>query len=266
MRFGPLTLKLNIDPIRTMKPLVLYLLLLLCSGLPEGTRAQQYPESDPADQKHILVFSKTNGFRHASIETGMDVLSDLAQQEGILMDHTEDSLQFNDANLSKYQLVVFLSTTGDVLGAEQEKAFQKYVEDGGAFMGIHAATDTEYGWSWYGELVGAYFESHPEQQEAELLVTNLEHPATAHMSPSWKHYDEWYNFKNINPNIQVLMMLNEKSYEGGKNGANHPIAWFHEESGGRTFYTGLGHDETTFKNPVFREHLRGGLRYCLKIE
>ncbi|MGA9239829.1 ThuA domain-containing protein [Robiginitalea sp.] len=246
--------------------ILLYFLLLLCSGLPESTRAQENPESDPADTKRMLVFTKTNGFRHTSIETGVAVLSEFAEQEGVLMDHTEDSLQFNDVNLSKYQLVIFLSTTGDVLGTDQEKAFKNFVEGGGAFMGIHAATDTEYDWPWYGELVGAYFESHPEQQEAELLVTNLEHPATTHMSPSWRHYDEWYNFKNINPNIEILIRLNEKSYQGGKNGNNHPIAWFHENLGGRAFYTGLGHTEATFKNPVFREHLLGGLRYCLERE
>jgi len=249
-----------------MKPILFCLFLCLCSGLPEGTRAQQYPESGPPDQKQMLVFTKTNGFRHASIETGVAVLQDLAQQEGILMDHTEDSLLFNDANLSKYDLVVFLSTTGDIFGAEQEKAFQKFIEGGGAFMGIHAATDTEYDWPWYGELVGAYFESHPEQQEAELRVINQEHAATAHMSQSWKLYDEWYNFKNVSPEIEVLMRLNEKSYQGGKNGDNHPIAWFHENLGGRAFYTGLGHTDATFKNPVFREHLQGGLRYCLELE
>jgi len=214
----------------------------------------------------MLVYTHTNGHRHTSMDTGVATLRDLAQQEGIWMDHTEDSLLFNESNLSKYQLVVFLSTTGDVLGTDQEKAFQKFVEGGGAFLGIHAATDTEYGWPWYGKLVGAYFESHPEEQEAEVLVTNREHPATEHMSPSWKHYDEWYNFKNINPDIQVLMQLDEKSYQGGKNGANHPIAWFHENAGGRAFYTGLGHDDATFKNSIFREHLRGGLRYCLELE
>lgn len=249
-----------------MKPILFCLFLFLCSGLVEGTRAQQHPESDPADTKHMLVFTKTNGYRHASIETGVAVLRDLAQEKGILMGHTEDSLQFNDVNLSKYDLVVFLSTTGDILGADQEKAFQKFIEGGGAFMGIHAATDTEYDWPWYGELVGAYFESHPEQQEAELLVVNQEHPATSHMSPSWKHYDEWYNFKNISPEIEVLMRLNEESYQGGKNGDNHPIAWFHENLGGRAFYTGLGHTVASFEKSVFREHLLGGLRYCLELE
>ncbi len=249
-----------------MKPLLLFLFFVLGCGLSDGVQAQQHTASARPNKKQMLVYTHTNGYRHASIETGVATLLNLARQEGIRMDHTEDSLLFNEVNLSKYQLVVFLSTTGDVLGADQEKAFQKFVEGGGAFMGIHAATDTEYEWPWYGKLVGAYFESHPEEQEAVLQVTNSKHPATAHMSPSWKHYDEWYNFKNINPDIQVLMQLDEKSYQGGTNGANHPIAWFHENAGGRAFYTGLGHTDTTFNNPIFQEHLRGGLRYCLELE
>ena len=174
-----------------MKPLLPFLFFVLSCGLSEGVQAQQRHASALPNKKQMLVYTHTNGYRHASIETGVATLLNLARQEGIRMDHTEDSLLFNEVNLSKYQLVVFLSTTGDVLGADQEKAFQKFVEGGGAFMGIHAATDTEYEWPWYGKLVGAYFESHPEEQEAVLQVTNSKHPATAHMSPSGKHYDEW---------------------------------------------------------------------------
>jgi type 1 glutamine amidotransferase len=242
------------------------LLLLVLFGVTQPGCAQQDKTNDPPGVARILAFTHTNGYRHASIETGVRALGKLALEEGAVMDHTEDSLAFNDKTLSKYQLVVFLSATGDVLGPEQERAFRAFVEKGGAFMGIHAATDTEYDWPWYGNLVGAYFESHPEQQEAKLLVVDRTHPATAFMEPSWKHFDEWYNFKNLNPDIQVLMRLDESSYKGGKNGKNHPIAWYHETAGGRAFYTGLGHDEATFANPTFLQHLRGGLRYCLGLE
>jgi type 1 glutamine amidotransferase len=249
-----------------MKPLYIILVLVLFSGFPYRVMSQLNSPSDMTNRQRILVYTNTNGFRHASIESGVATLLNLAEEEGLRMEHTEDSLLFNEKNLSKYQLVVFLSTTGDVLGPDQEKAFRNFIENGGAFMGIHAATDTEYEWPWYGQLVGAYFESHPEQQEAELIVTNLNHPATVHMSGTWKHYDEWYNFKSVNPDLHVLMRLNEQSYKGGTHGAYHPIAWYHEDAGGRAFYTGLGHDEKTFKDPIFREHLRGGLRYCLKME
>lgn len=249
-----------------MKSLLLSASLLLFSSLSFGVHGQQRPAPNLPGEKNMLVYTHTNGYRHESIAFGLNTLSQLAQEEGIRMEHTEDSLVFNDKALSKYHLVVFLSTTGDVLGPDQEKAFQRFIEQGGAFMGIHAATDTEYEWPFYGQLVGAYFESHPDQQEARLIVVNQTHPATAHMNATWNHYDEWYNFKEIQPDLQVLIRLDETSYQGGKNGVNHPIAWFHENVGGRAFYTGLGHDENTFKNPIFREHLRGGLRYCLALE
>ena len=213
----------------------------------------------------MLVFTKTNGYRHQSIEQGVRALGKLAEAEGIFMEHTEDSLQFNPENLAQFRLVVFLSTTQDVLGTEQEQAFENFIRNGGSFMGIHAATDTEYDWAWYGELVGAYFKSHPSQQQASLQIKDKDHPSTRHLEGTWEHFDEWYNFKEIQPGIQVLLNLDENSYEGGENGPEHPIAWFREFDGGRMFYTGLGHTREAFDNPLFLEHLRGGILYCLGV-
>ena len=161
---------------------------------------------------------------------------------------------------------MFLSTTMDVLGDEQQSAFEKYIQDGGSFMGVHAAADTEYEWPWYNKLVGAYFLSHPKQQTATIDVLDRNHPSTKHLADTWTHFDEWYNYKNINPDLNVLMKLDESSYEGGKNGDNHPIAWYHEYDGGRAFYTGLGHTEEAFDDLNFRQHLVGGIEYCLKRE
>ncbi|MCK5443280.1 MAG: ThuA domain-containing protein [Maribacter sp.] len=215
------------------------------------------------DLDKILVFTKTNGYRHKSIEKGVATLKELGATYNFDITQTEDSLAFNSANLSNYKLVVFLSTTMDVLGKAQEKAFKSYINKGGSFMGIHAATDTEYEWPWYGELVGAYFLSHPKQQEAKIDVVDNKHSSTAHLNDTWMHFDEWYNYKNINPNIKVLMKLDESSYEGGKNGDDHPIAWYHEFDGGRAFYTGLGHTNESYDDPDFRKHLIGGIGYCL---
>ena len=224
----------------------------------------QTPEKAVTHQDvRILVYTNTNGYRHKSIEKGVTTLRELAAKQGFSIMHTEDSLLFNPESLSEYQLVIFLSTTGDVLSAEQEKAFQSYMREGGNFMGIHAATDTEYDWSWYGDLVGAYFESHPDQQEARLEVINPEHPSTEHLPESWKHFDEWYNFKEIREGLNVLIKLDETSYEGGNNGDFHPIAWYREFEGGRMFYTGLGHTEAAYEDEKFRKHLLGGMLYCL---
>src|SRR5256885_457031 len=110
---------------------------------------------------HVLVFSKTEGFRHASIEAGKKAFSKMASDKGFAVDFTEDATQFNTSNLKKYNAVVFLSTTGDVLNDEQQAEFERYIEAGGGFVGIHAAADCEYEWPWYGHLVGAWFLDHP---------------------------------------------------------------------------------------------------------
>lgn len=212
----------------------------------------------------VLVFTKTAGYRHEAIEKGVATLRELGAQNNFEVTQTEDSLQFNAKNLKKYQLVLFLSTTQDVLGDEQEEAFKSYINNGGSFMGVHAATDTEYEWPWFGKLVGAYFLNHPEQQEARINVLNKEHESTSHLADTWMHYDEWYNYKDINPDINVLMKLDESSYIGGKNGDNHPIAWYHEFDGGRSFYTGLGHTKKSYDDAKFRNHLLGGINWCLK--
>lgn len=212
----------------------------------------------------ILVFTKTAGYRHKSIEKGVATLKELGVVHNFGITQTEDSLAFSTANLKKYQLVLFLNTTGDVLGSDQQKVFEKYIADGGSFLGVHAATDTEYEWPWYNKLVGAYFESHPEQQEAVLTVSMPNHQSTAHLGSTWTHFDEWYNFKNLNPEVQVLLKLDERSYVGGKNGDQHPIAWFHEFGGGRAFYTGLGHTVEAYDDADFRQHLLGGIKWCLK--
>lgn len=238
--------------------------LLILIGVPCVVNSQMQEDWTESPQEiKILVFSHTRGYRHKNIEKGVATLKELTAKEGFGLLHTEDSLMFRRDILSDYQLVIFLSTTGDVLGPEQEDAFRSYIRNGGNFMGIHAATDTEYDWSWYGDLVGAYFESHPEEQEARVVVADPGHPATEHLPESWTHYDEWYNFKEIRPGLNVLLTLDETTYEGGTNGADHPIAWFREFDGGRMFYTGLGHTKEAFDDPYYRKHLLGGILYCL---
>lgn len=211
----------------------------------------------------VLVFSKTTGYRHASIEPGKLALMQLGQQNGFIVDTTEDASYFNEDSLQNYSAVVFLSTTGDVLNHYQEADFERYIQAGGGFVGIHAATDCEYDWGWYGRLVGGYFLSHPKQQEATLHVTDASHISTQHLPKEWKRKDEWYNFKKLNPEVKVLLTIDEKSYEGGKNGDNHPMAWYHDYDGGRAFYTELGHTDESYQEENFMKHVLGGIQYAI---
>jgi cytochrome c len=213
-----------------------------------------------------LVFSKTTGFRHSSIAEGIATIKALGAEHGFEVDATEDALRFTDAVLSHYKVVVFLSTTGDVLDAAQKVAFERYIRSGGGFVGIHSASDTEYGWPWYGRLVGAYFKSHPEIQNATVRIEDADHPSTRPLPRLWRRNDEWYNFRtNPRGEVHVLAALDESTYAGGAMSADHPIAWCQNFDGGRSWYTALGHTEESYADPLFRLHLLGGIESAAGI-
>ncbi|WP_229311480.1 ThuA domain-containing protein [Larkinella rosea] len=217
-------------------------------------------------QKRLLVFSKTKGFRHASIPVGKLAILKLGKENGFAVDTTENAGQFTEANLKRYNAVVFLSTTGDVLDDQQQAAFERYIQAGGGYVGIHAAADTEYDWPWYGKLVGGYFMSHPGNpnvQEGEAYVVSKDNVSMFGFPDRWKIKDEFYDFKNVNPDIKVLVKIDEKTYKEGKMGDNHPMSWFHEYDGGKVFYTNFGHPDETYANPVYLKHLLGGIQYAV---
>jgi type 1 glutamine amidotransferase len=215
-----------------------------------------------ADESTVLIFSKTTGFRHSSITPGIRAITALGRQNGFETEATEDSTVFAKDNLERYAAVIFLSTTGDVLNQEQQLAFEAYIRAGGGFVGVHSATDTEYEWPWYGELVGAWFDSHGEVQNA--AVETIAPFGVAKLPKPWVRRDEWYNFKNVSPHINVILRLDTHSFAGSKHGENHPIAWYHELDNGRAFYTGLGHTDESFSEPLFLAHLLDGIRYSLR--
>lgn len=211
----------------------------------------------------VLIFSKTNGFHHSSIATGTAAIQKLGEQYGFAVDSTTDSTWFRKKTLKKYAALIFLSPTGKVFGPEEEEALKDYIHNGGGFVGVHAATDCEYNWQWYGDLVGAYFKSHPKQQQATILVTDSSNRATSHLPAQWSRWDEWYNFKYIAPGLHVLLRIDEKSYTGGANGDDHPMAWYHEYEGGRSFYTELGHTDESWSDSLYLRHLLGGIEYAI---
>ncbi|SMC57553.1 ThuA domain-containing protein [Pedobacter africanus] len=219
-----------------------------------------------AKKKRILVFSKTAGFYHKSIPAGIAAIQQLGKENDFEVDTTKNAALFTLKNLKKYAAVVFLSTTGDVFNEEQQTAFEQYIKAGGGYAGIHAATDTEYDWPWYGKLAGAWFISHPAQQVATLNVINTKTIATKHLPETWKRKDEWYNFKAINPDLKVLIKIDESSYKGGVNGDNHPMSWYHDFDGGRSFYTALGHVEESYTDSLFLKHILGGIQYAMGVK
>lgn len=210
----------------------------------------------------VLVFSKTTGYRHESIETGVEAVHELGREHGFGVDATEDAAAFTADNLRRYAAVVFLSPSGDVFDDAQRAAFESYIHGGGGYVGVHGASTMEYGWPFYGEVVGARFDQHPKVQSATVLVEDGGHPATAHLEPRWHRVDEWYDFRSDpRGHVKVLLTVDESTYEGGRMGPGHPVAWCHELGPARCFYTALGHTVESYAEPAFRAHLLGGIAY-----
>jgi type 1 glutamine amidotransferase len=223
--------------------------------------------TEGAQEPRVLVFSRTAAYRHASIEAAVAALTVRAAEVGVGLDATEDADAFTGENLRRYAAVVFLSTTGEVLGAVQQEALEDFIRAAGGFVGIHSASDTEYDWPWYGELVGAYFDGHPPGiRDATLHVADSDHPATASLPDPWMRADEWYDLRDLQPGISVLLEIDETSYKSPEESPEpgpRPIAWYREFDGGRTFYTALGHTSESYADVRFLDHVWGGLTWVL---
>jgi len=225
-----------------------------------------------AEQFNVLLFTSTHGFHHQSQLEGVAAMRTLAQKHFFALDWQEDPSVFNDENLNKFQAIVFLSTTGDILNPEQKAAMQRFIQSGKGFVGIHSASDTEYNWEWYTKLVGRSFHIHPVIQTAELEVIDRKFPGMERMPNRFLWTEEWYEFgpENIK-GLNYILTVDEKTYDpavswGPKSGKGmgkfHPMAWYHEYDGGRSFYTALGHTAADYSDTLFLEHVYGGIYWA----
>lgn len=223
-------------------------------------------------QFKALLFTKTEGFYHESINEGVVALKKMAERNFFTVDVHEDPSKFNDKNLEQYQVVIFLNTTGNILNEEQQKAMEKFVQAGKGFVGVHSAADTEYEWEWYTKLVGRMFKIHPVIQTATLKLNDAKFPGMERVPATWQWTDEWYEYgEDKISGLKTLLTVDEKTFDpnvkwgekvGKGMGDFHPIAWYHDYDGGRSFYTGLGHVPLVFSDPVFLEHLYGGIYWA----
>jgi type 1 glutamine amidotransferase len=229
---------------------------LLLFGAPTILHAQK-------KLKHILVFSKTDtGYRHASIEAGKQMFVKMAKEKSFVADTTEDASLFNDAALKQYDVVVFLSTRGNILDTFQQEAFQHFIHRGGGFVGIHAATTTEYTWPWYNKLIGAYFDGHPAPQKATYTKVDKNFFPTKSFPATLQWMDEIYNFRSVQDSLHYVITVDEQSYTGGKMGSFHPACWYHTFEGGRAFYIALGHFDDAYNDPLFTTIIYNSLRWA----
>jgi len=240
---------------------------------PSGTtpaRAEPTPvDVAPAQLENVLVFTRTTGFRHGSIEPGVEALRRLGQENGFALERSEDPADFTDERLARHDVVVWLNTDSEVMNESGRRAFERYIRAGGGWVGVHAAAASEYGWAWYGQLLGgaAFFLGHPAVQPAQVNVELSEHPSTQHLPQSFSLQDEWYSFRaNPRSSVQVLLTLSESSYNVGALAmGDHPIAWCHEFDGGRAWYTALGHPDELYADDRFIPHLLGGIRWAAGV-
>jgi type 1 glutamine amidotransferase len=229
----------------------------------------------------VLIFSKTAAFRHTEcIPQGTVAIAQMGARRGFEVDATENAAAFTDENLAKYDAVIFLCTTGDVLDPAQQSAFERYIRAGGGYAGIHSASDTEYDWAWYGGLVGAYFRDHPgsvnaQFQVATMTVEDRHTAATRRLGRTWTREEEWYNFQtNPREDVHVLLSVDESTYDprgysvpGGSPGmGDHPISWCQPYDGGRAFYTALGHKGVYWEEPRLVSHVIGGIKMAAGVK
>jgi glucose/arabinose dehydrogenase/type 1 glutamine amidotransferase len=216
----------------------------------------------PKPSFKILVFTNTVAHRHL-ISAALSAFREMGAANDFQVDTTEDPVDFTETNLDAYGAVVWLLTEGDPLNGVQQTVFENYIQAGGGFVGIHSAAETEPAWSWYQDLVGAAPDSHAAIQPATVNVLDRVHPSTASLPARWELTDEWYNFDpNPRGSVHVLATVDESTYTGGNDGYDHPIAWCQNYRGGRSWYTGGGDTAAIFSEPLFRQHLLGGVMWA----
>ncbi|MGW4462147.1 ThuA domain-containing protein [Micromonospora sp. NPDC004704] len=223
----------------------------------------------------VLVFSKTTNFYHDSIPAGVAAIQQLGLTHDFEVEATTDAAAFTDANLARFDALVFNNTNstpeaGNLLNAAQRTAFQNFVRQGGGWVGLHAATASERDWTWYEGLVGTIFDYHPDFSSTggvfpgRIKVLDKAHPSTASLPELWERSEEWYNWRT-NPTGKVHTLAQIKVRDGINGldeGVDHAYSWCQNYDGGRSWYTAGGHTSSSFSEPHFLNHLRGGIEWA----
>lgn len=217
----------------------------------------------------VLVFSKVTNFHHDSIPAGIAAIEELGERHGFEVEATDDAAAFTDDNLARFDALVFNNTnstpeSGDLLDADQRAALQRYLQGGGGWVGVHAASASERDWEWYEGLVGAIFDHHPTPQVGRVKVLDRVHPSTQELPELWEQHEEWYNW-TANPTGKVHTLAQIKvrdGIDGLDEGVDHPYSWCQNYDGGRSWFTAGGHAAEKFSDELFRSHLLGGIEWA----
>ena len=226
-----------------------------------------------AEQFRALMITKTNGFHHQSIADAVPAIRALAEKHHfeVVWEENIDGV-FTEESLATYDVILFVLTTGDILDPGQQKLMEEFVRSGKGYVGVHSASDTEYEWPWYTQLVGRMFRIHPVIQTAELEVIDRTFPGLERMPDRFRYTDEYYEFgEEMSDSLNYMLTIDEDTYNpvadwgrvaGDGMGEFHPLAWYQEFDGGRSFYTALGHLPAVYSDELFLEHLYGGIYWA----
>jgi type 1 glutamine amidotransferase len=223
-------------------------------------------------QFKALLVTTTKGWHHESLHAGVLAIQQLGIKNHFDVVLQESPTYITDKNLEQFKVIIFLNTTGDILDSAAQKVMERFIQSGKGFVGIHSASDTEYDWDWYNRLVGRMFHIHPAIQTAKLNVVDSTFPGIMGFAQAGLWTDEWYEFgpEKVN-DLKYILSIDENSYApkaqwGEKKGLGmgklHPVAWYHNFDGGRSFYTALGHVPAVFGNPIFLNHLYAGIYWA----
>lgn len=225
--------------------------------------------------QRVLVYQKNGkGYVHDNLAASAAAIRELGAAHGFGVDISTNAAVFTDTNLTRYAAIIFANSNNEAFDNDSQRAaFQRYIEKGGGFVGIHSSTGSERTWSFFQQVQGAKFLRHPPMQTFTIRTLNRTHPATSHLAENWRWTDECYFFTNLTPNIQVLLSADIATVKDPKlnsapgqqaNGV-FPLAWQQELYGGRQFYTALGHKIEHYSDPAYRRHLLGGIQWVLDM-
>jgi type 1 glutamine amidotransferase len=226
------------------------------------------------NEKNVLIYTKNGeGYVHKNIPHSVEALKKLCVENGIKYEVTEDPSWFTEENLANCDALIFSNTNNEAFETDAQKiAFQRYIQAGGSWVGIHSSCASEREWPWFWSMVGGLFARHPPFQEFDIKIIDHNHPSTAFFGDVWKWEDECYYVDHFNPDIRVLLAADlrtvedkEKDKYPGKTFGNYiPIAWYHEFDGGRQWFTAVGHDPKHYSDPTMLKHIWGGIQWALE--
>ncbi|MEL6721208.1 MAG: ThuA domain-containing protein, partial [Bacteroidota bacterium] len=225
------------------------------------------------NSKKVLVYTKNGkGYVHENIPSSIAALKKLGEMHGFQVDATDDPSVMTEENLQQYHALIFSNTNNETFDTDAQKlAFQRYIQAGGGFVGIHSACGSEREWPWFWSTLGGKFRRHPPLQQFDIQILEPFHPSTMHLGKVWQWEDECYYLEQLNPAMNILMAAKLETVEDEKKGEYpaeifgklFPLSWCRETEKGRIWYTALGHKKEYYSKPDFLQHLLGGISWVL---